>query len=244
VLGSTDTVRCRFTGAIRRREISAREAVGAKGRTAGGRLQFDASVYQINWSDIQQRILMSGCALAFVTNEGTARSRGFDLSTQALVTDHLTLGLTLGYTDAVATETIRASNGTPIIVAGYAIGGQPMFAISPWQASLSATEEFTALGHDFYARADYQYQSRDPITALLDCRTVNSDTGWGRNPELRFLSTRLGMRVEGWDVSPFVDKVLNDSAALIHRRDNNLSPLFYESALRPRTLGITGTFRF
>jgi iron complex outermembrane receptor protein len=62
--------------------------VGTKNQLFDRRLHLDTSVYDIRWNGIQERV-DDLCGNSYTTNIGTARSRGFDLSADAAVTDQL-----------------------------------------------------------------------------------------------------------------------------------------------------------
>ncbi|MGC4028325.1 MAG: TonB-dependent receptor [Steroidobacteraceae bacterium] len=78
--------------------------LGTKLRMLGGRMQVNASIYQINWDDLQQGIALGkGCAPTpnWTDNVGKAQSRGFDLDTQMRLFSSMTLNMAVGYTHAV-----------------------------------------------------------------------------------------------------------------------------------------------
>ena len=90
--------------------------LGAKNRLLDGRLQVDASVFHIDWSNVQQPIQVPACAASFTSNLGAAVSNGFDLGVTALVGDSIKLGLAMSYTDAKFTKTIYVATdlGGPV----------------------------------------------------------------------------------------------------------------------------------
>ncbi|WEK42001.1 MAG: TonB-dependent receptor [Candidatus Sphingomonas colombiensis] len=218
--------------------------LGAKGKALNGAVSFDASVYQINWDNIQQRVLLATCGLGYIANQGKARSRGFDMSLNVKPTNGLTLGFTLGYTDAAFTETLLATNGVPMVVAGDGIGNQPAFAAPPWQGTASAEYRFPIGSNRGYIRADYQYASKGRLTTFLDPRIPGSDPAWGVTPETHMVNARVGMKInEAVDASLFVNNLLGEQDILINRRDNIASTLFQQQSQRPRTIGLSLTYR-
>ncbi len=77
--------------------------VGAKTRWLDDRLQVNASIFQVNYTDLQVESLTS--ALVFQQdNAGKARVRGFDLEVVAQPHQYLTLNGGYGYMDAVYTD--------------------------------------------------------------------------------------------------------------------------------------------
>jgi iron complex outermembrane receptor protein len=54
--------------------------LGIKGETPDRRLSFDASMYDIDWKDIQLAVTLPSNGLLFYTNAGDAKSQGVELS--------------------------------------------------------------------------------------------------------------------------------------------------------------------
>jgi outer membrane receptor protein involved in Fe transport len=57
--------------------------LGAKNTLLGGRLQIDASVFVIDWSNIQQAVYLTGCGQNFVANLGKVQSHGGEIELHA-----------------------------------------------------------------------------------------------------------------------------------------------------------------
>lgn len=207
---------------------------GAKNRLAGGRLQLDANAYYIEWSDIQQTVGLPNCHLNFVANLGSATSKGVDFSAQVELGDHFTLTAAVGYVDAQYEQTFRSGSST-IVAKGDRIGG------SPWTVALSGTYRRKVLGdHDGYVRLDYDFKGRGPRANPV---VSSFDPAIPPHPITKLLNLRAGVKVEAVDVSVFANNLLNSHPQdLTH--DALGSPLFYASTLRPRTIGITATYRY
>jgi iron complex outermembrane receptor protein len=80
--------------------------VGTKGRYLDNRLSVNAALYRINWSQIQQTIVLPICGFAFTTNAGDAEVLGSELEVQARLTPGWTAGISAGNTHAYITRTI------------------------------------------------------------------------------------------------------------------------------------------
>jgi outer membrane receptor protein involved in Fe transport len=52
------------------------------------------------------------------------------------------------------------------------------------------------------------------------------------------------LRWDAFDASLYVNNALNDVPIVVQSRDIYGSPLFFQRTLRPRTIGLTGTYRF
>jgi iron complex outermembrane recepter protein len=77
--------------------------VGAKGALLDGALSFDASLYYIDWNNIQIQLNNANLEL-FTANAGGARSAGAELAVESHPMRGLTLGGNLAYNDAVLTS--------------------------------------------------------------------------------------------------------------------------------------------
>ena len=76
--------------------------IGTKTAWLDHRLTFDAAVFYIKWSNIQQEILLS-CGFQYNANAGAAVSKGGEMELRARPTEPLELSLGLGYQDAKIT---------------------------------------------------------------------------------------------------------------------------------------------
>jgi len=75
--------------------------VGAKSRLSQGRMHASVALFQIDWSHIQQNVLLPVCAFNFISNAGKARIRGGEMELSGKPVDGLPLSIQagLGYTD-------------------------------------------------------------------------------------------------------------------------------------------------
>ena len=96
-----------------------------------------------------------------------------------------------------------------------------------------------------YFRVDYQYSaSQIGLTAYQDPANGIHDATIPGTPATRNLSLRAGFRRGPLNVSLFGSNVLNSLPAITVSRDTTFSSLYYERSWRPRTLGLTATYRF
>lgn len=209
--------------------------VGAKNRLLGDRLQVSTSVYWIDWTDIQQVVPLRSCGQSFISNLGKATSKGFDLALDALIADSLTLGVAVGYTNAEYSDTLRSG---PALVA---LEGEPISQVSPWLVSLTGQYDFLLAGKEAFLRFGYDYGSAGPRPN----RTVfGSDPNGFFRDETHMLSVRAGMQIDNASVSLFVDNLSDSHPELTHGCEANTSPLCYSSTFRPRTVGLTLSYKY
>jgi outer membrane receptor protein involved in Fe transport len=126
--------------------------VGAKNYFDEHRMLLNASVYAIDWSNIQQNVPLPACGFQFTANVGRALITGFDLQAQISLGDSSVVGATVGYTDARYTQTVRLSpTAASLVQDGDHIAG------SPWTVAVFTESEFTVFAQSAYVRGDYQY---------------------------------------------------------------------------------------
>lgn len=206
--------------------------IGAKKRI--GSVNIQASGYLIHWDDIQQRIVLPTCGQAFIVNQGSVTSRGFDLAISAQVTDRLWLSGTLGYTKADFDETVYSV--PPVVV--RAAGSQ--LPVVPFSATASAQYDFPLSDRsDAYIRADLQYLEESPRG---DPENFGYDPLVDPIPESTNVDLRLGWQDSSFDISLFATNLFNQKP-LQYFRVARTSELFRAQAPRPRTIGLNVTFR-
>ncbi len=217
--------------------------VGSKSRLLGGAIQIDASAYDIEWKNIQRGISLSGCGSGFVTNLGSARSRGFDLAINARPVDGLTLGTSFAYTDARLTQDVLGPTNSAGVTTVYARNGDALGVI-PWSATASGEYEFPVpIGAKGYGRVDFQHVGGTPAP---DYTIFGADPEIGGTDSYNDTALRVGMRTAGVDVSLFVNNLFDASPVLARLRYTTAASdqLFLDGTLRPRTFGVTATYRY
>ena len=219
--------------------------IGAKNQFLDGRLRTEASLYYIDWRDIQEAVSSTTClTTSYKDNLGRAKVKGFDLSVEWRVIESLTLGLTGSYTHARYASTSFGPPDSNAVRSIIAANGDSL-GVSPWNAVLSSQYNFTAWQHSSYFRLDYTYTAKDTAeTPARDPVTQVYDPSLPADPAIRLLEARLGMRFGGLDLSVFGRNLLNDTPVLGLFHDSVGDPLYYGTTVRPRTIGVTGVYRY
>jgi outer membrane receptor protein involved in Fe transport len=216
--------------------------VGSKDRMLNGRLQVSGSAYYLKWNNIQQPTYLPGCGFQYTTNLGQATSKGFDLQASWLPIDALEFNMTLGYVDARYASTSRTGTApdAPILVAeGDTLPG------SPWKLSLGGQYTFRALNHSSYFRVDYTFSSRNSsLSPDRDPLTTSYDAGLVPDPAKNLFSARAGTTFSDIDLSIFVDNIFNAHPQLGLSHQDSDTILYEAYTLRPRTMGVTATYRY
>jgi iron complex outermembrane receptor protein len=208
---------------------------GAKGSVLDRRLQFEGSVFRVDWKDIQQSVPLSSCNLSYIDNLGSARSQGFDLALTARPTSALTLGAAIGYTNAKYREDVAVVPPLYIVRDGDTLGQRP------WTVYLNGQYDLDIGGTETYFRTDYSYASHNSEPRAVD--RVGYDPLVPRAPATHQVSVRAGAQFGKVDASLFVENLLNSKKTVELYRDVVTSPVFYGGSFRPRTIGMTLTYR-
>jgi len=230
--------------------------IGAK-NTFGGVLRLASSIYYIQWNNIQQSVYVAGaCGLQFTTNLGTAVSKGFDLQAQ-LALGQLFVDLAVGYNDARFTKDSLPPAGSPPLVSnGDAISGQAAIDYAPgtnppWEVAVGPEFRFNVAEHEAFVRLDYTYESKNPwLAAVQDPRTSQFIPASYSYPATSFLSLRAGINFGAWQISPFIDNVLNSHTVTSfalgqvdpYNPAGSPSQQQNQYTFRPLTVGITATW--
>jgi outer membrane receptor protein involved in Fe transport len=231
--------------------------LGSK-NTFGQALRIATSIYYIKWNGIQQNIYVAGaCGLQFTDNLGEAVAWGGDLQAE-LALGALHIDFATGYTSARYTKNSPADcdptgAGIPCKSSnGDAISGQAALDYapglnSPFTVALGAEYGFKLGEHAAFARADWEYESRNPWpSALQDPRNVAQYNPFTYTlASTSFTTVRTGVYLGDWQLALFVDNLFDS-----HRVTNYalgqpaLAPTVQENdyTYRPRTIGINATW--
>jgi iron complex outermembrane receptor protein len=246
--------------------------IGSKNTFLDHKLQINASLFYIDWRNIQQNVYLPSCGEQFTANLGKAKSEGGDVEVLYRPIEALTFDLTAAYTDARLTKSSCAGSLTydaasasctapggptasPIATKGDALLG------APWSFTASAEYHFPEwAGRTPYARLDFQHSTAQK--SLLPGQDNNNglfDTTIQGLPVLNNLQVRAGMRFNGVDLSAYADNLTNAHPQMFESRDiapysngpgsnprtgPTTDTLYFGRGVRPRTIGVTATYRY
>jgi outer membrane receptor protein involved in Fe transport len=214
-----------------------------------------ASVYYIKWNKIQQNVYVAyNCGLQFTDNLGTAVAKGFDLQTDLALGNGFSLDGAVGYTSARFTAN---SPHAGLASAGDAISGEAAINYSPgtnppWNLAFGPQYKFKLAGREAFVRLDWEYTSRNPwLAPVQDPTTSQYDQFSYTLPATSFVSMRSGISFGDWQVAAFVDNLFDSHTTLNYAlgQSDYLNPAGPPTpqqnayTFRPRTVGITATFR-
>ncbi len=218
--------------------------LGAKNQLLGNRLQLNASIFDIRWPGVQV-YGYDACGHGLTTNAGEARSTGFDVDMEAMVTERLRVTLALGMLDARYVRTVRAANGEFIVDKGTVVGGVPSVP-APWNGTLTARYDWP-LVHEAkgFVRMEEIVHSHNPGPfSEQDPNNVNYDPSLRADPATELLNLQLGVTWVTSDIWLFVDNAFDSQPDLQRDADAPGSPLVYAYTFKPRTLGVRTNWRF
>jgi iron complex outermembrane recepter protein len=250
--------------------------LGSKNQFFDHTLEINASLYFIDWNQIQQNVYLPSCGEQFTANLGKAKSKGGDFEVIYRPIPALTIDLTAAYTDARLTNSSCAGsliyniassacvypNATAVPVARPIASSGDALLGAPWAFTGAAEYHFAQwAGHLPYLRIDYQHQNAQRnLFPIQDANNALIDTTLRGPPVLNNLSLRAGMRFNGFDISAYANNVTNSNPLLFDARDIYPYPgapgtgasgigqptdtLYFGRGVRPRTIGLTATYRY
>ena len=238
--------------------------IGTKDLFFDRHVSIEASIYHIEWSDIQTAVTVPSCQELFINNQGEVISNGFDLQLNAKPTEALLFGAVAAYTHTYYPN--AAYGAPPTNSNGQPIGPPPLLNaaggklpnVNPWTAAANAqyTRDIGSLWSDArsYVRIDYRWLSaQTPYPgANPNLSGYDPDASPFPNPAYGMLNIRLGVMRGGLDLSVYVNNATNTDPQLGYTRLGLTAPpfsppgsgLFYGSAIRPLTTGVTIWYRF
>ena len=178
--------------------------IGSKSTLLGGMMTFDASVFLIDWNDVQLQAINPADEF-FFANGKNARSEGFELETAIVPTEGLTIRANGSYNNAFLTGAIPLSEG----IVGFKGDSLPYAPM--WSGAISA-DYTTPIATDWFGRfgADFQYEGSD-LVDFYSYPTPGSATPLppprSRVPAYSVFNLRVGVTHDVWDVTFFVKNV-------------------------------------
>jgi iron complex outermembrane receptor protein len=201
--------------------------LGFKGDFLDRLLSVDASVYYIDWKDIQLLVLAPVSGANYYTNGSRAKSQGVELSTELKPLQHLRIGAWVAFNDAVLTSNL------PLGAPGTAVGlsGDRLPASSRFSGNVSAEEDI-ALGTNWMMGlgGDVSY-----VGNRLGVFTTTE----ARQQFPSYVQTNLhaNLNYGSWKAALFANNVTN-RRGIIAGGLGTYNPSAFE-VIQPRTVGLT-----
>lgn len=199
-------------------------------------LSLDASVYSIDWKDIQISVTSPSGAVYF-TNGTKAKSQGAELSLQARPIQGLTLSTALSFSDAKLQDDLPP---------GSAVGhsGDRLPNSARFTGSVSAQQEFslTSAARGFVGgTVSYIGDRKGEFAAAPPFVRLDY-------PGFTQLDLRTGIHISAWTLTVYANNV-TDKRGILGGRDPILgsglaTDPYFVSYIRPRTVGLTANWAF
>ncbi|HLY56809.1 MAG TPA: TonB-dependent receptor [Stellaceae bacterium] len=215
--------------------------IGTKDRFFDRKVQISASAYYVEWSNIQQAVYVPQCGIQYTTNVGNAISEGFDVDGQWQIDPSFRFEFAFGYTDAKYDGDAMdpASPGQFLARNGDSLD------VVPWTVTLGGQYNFNVGDDDAFIRADWEYASRrHRATPAEDPGTEYFDAGLRPDPATNFVSLRTGIIMDSLEMNLFVDNLFDSHPQLSLAHQDEFTRLYTAETFRPRTIGVTASYRW
>jgi len=186
---------------------------GIKTSILGGRGIFNATVYTVDWTDLQITAPASLLIGSSVVNATAATSSGIEIDTTINVTDNLTFrgavtwlnpefdsGVTDGAIESYCGQ--RSPAYPPTVACSTDVGGQQLPRTSDFQYYLGATYTWPNLigGFDAYARVDTSHQAGKYSLSLNQL-----DQG-----DINLTNMRIGLESERYEIALWAENLFDE----------------------------------
>jgi len=185
--------------------------LGAKLRLLQNRLQVNAAVYEIDWTDPQYTTNPGSCGLVTTFNVPKARSRGVELEAQARLFRGFTANVAYGYTDAKYTQALtfpagKQAVGGPVPVPFIVVLQGQKIPVPPHTVSLGGRYDVNLNSKmKGYLRADYRYTASYAVSPF----PTTAYTPDAFNQKIQSTNFRAGVEYGDFDINVFVNNAFN-----------------------------------
>jgi outer membrane receptor protein involved in Fe transport len=200
--------------------------IGTKAQTTDHRYSVDASLYYIDWKDIQLQVSNPASGAIYYTNASRAKSQGLELSVQARPIGGLTAAAWIAFNDA------KLSADLPPNSAASGFSGDRLPYSSRFSGNLSL-EDVVAVSSNVsgFAGGSLSYLSnrRGDFSASAD-QTRLYLPGYGQ------MNLHAGVRWNAWTTNVFLNNVADRRGVLFTSRVGATTPV---TLIQPRTVGLS-----
>jgi outer membrane receptor protein involved in Fe transport len=208
--------------------------LGVKGDLLDHTISVDASVYYINWKDIQLQLL-TPTGLGYTGNASGAKSQGVELSVESRPLSGLMIAAWFAWNDAVLTKDLPPA----AVAAGtYGVSGDRLPLSSRISGNVSLNEEFPLASQvTGFVGGTVSYVG-DRVGVFTGGGLGQASGQRQIYPAYAKTDLRAGMRYESWTANIFVNNVA-DKRGLLNGGVGALFHPFAFSEIQPRTVGLS-----
>jgi iron complex outermembrane receptor protein len=208
--------------------------IGAKAELLDHKLSLDASLYHIDWKDIQLQLVDPVTFQSFITNESRAKSQGVELSVESRPLRGLTLAAWATWDNAVLTQTLPAGS------AAQAASGDRLPYSSRFSGNFSLEQDLPLarsvtgfVGGAVSYVGDRQGEFASSFASSAERQDLPSYTK---------VDLRVGAKYDAWTLNFFINNI-TDKRALLSGGLGTFPPFaFIESQPRTASLSLGRTF--
>lgn len=204
---------------------------GLKGTLPQINATFDASLFQIDWDDIQLLTTDNVSQFTYYTNGSTARSRGVELSGRWAPARGLSVEGSMTYLQAELTDDLRTPAGASPI---YGSKGDRLPGSARFSGSLSAQYDW-AVGHDVSAFVGASLAYVGDRYAEFD--NIQPTTRV-KLPSYTTVDLRGGLYNDDWKLNLYA-KNIGDKRGVVEATTRGGTSAPQAIFLQPRTVGVT-----
>jgi len=209
--------------------------LGFKGKVVPGLLTIDASLFQIDWKNIQLQGTDSISSLTFLTNGSKARSRGFEFTANLTPWKGMVIDANLTFTDATLTQNLPILAGATGL-AGAAGDRLPFSA--KVAANITANQSFP-LADRLEGNVGFTVVYLGDRAGTFVTNAANATRPRMLLPEYTAVDIRGGLTFDRvWSASFYVRNLFDKRgvAAADNRNGVNVPTALF---IQPRTFGVT-----
>jgi outer membrane receptor protein involved in Fe transport len=197
--------------------------IGLKGDVLDHLLTFDASLYYIDWKDIQIALTDPATQAGYNSNGSRAKSQGLELSLEARPATGLRLAAWAAYSDAALSEDLPPTSAN-----AFGLSGDRLPYSSRFSGSLSVDKDFPFGAMTAFAGASVSYVGERREAFAASALTPRADL-----PAYAKTDVRAGVRNDAWSVNLFVNNV-TDKRGVLGVGSASPNTITY---IQPRTIG-------
>jgi iron complex outermembrane receptor protein len=199
--------------------------IGVKGDALNHSLSYDASIYYIDWKNIQLILVDATSGSGYYTNAGGAKSQGVELSVESRPLTGLTLSAWAAYNNAALIQAFPATS------TAFGRSGDRLPFSSRVSGNVGIDQEFPLTGN-------IRGFAGGSISYVGDRQGVFTSTANRQNfPSYARTDLRAGLKRHSWTVNLFINNAADRRAAL-NGGVGTLSPIAF-NYIQPRTIGIS-----
>ena len=197
---------------------------GAKLGWLGGKLQTNVAAYHVDWSNVPITRQLA-CGVSNTVTAGALKIDGVEFDANARITPVWRLSGGFSYAHSRITSIDPTASALTGIIVGERAAG-----IAPWNANLTSAIDVPVADRTYiYGNAAWQY-----VGSIFNYAGTN-DPRRVKQPAYSLFNAKLGVRRGRYDLSAFVNNVLNKRAVLFHDR---ILGETRDTLNRPRAIGL------